>query len=134
MTRYPVDYPGKRSLSEAEAQRVLQSGAPEPEWFEPWAERGVHLSKATARDYGYFHVYSIAGSFQYDFASWPTKGGLARGLETLWHHHIGRGLQEDPGYPRCEECQGVMYFMPDELPKLRLVVELDDPEDEEEDE
>jgi hypothetical protein len=125
VTRFPADYPGKRSLSDIDAQRVLQSG-PDPKWFEPWAERGVHLSNATSHGYGYFHVYSIAGSFQYDFAAWPTEEGLSLGLDALYHHHTGRGFQEDRTYPRCEDCQGVMYFMPDEPLRLRLVIEQDD--------
>ncbi|GLI28503.1 hypothetical protein ARHIZOSPH14_27450 [Agromyces rhizosphaerae] len=131
MTRYPSDYPGKRSLSETEARRVLQSG-PDPTWFEPWAERGVNLSNATSHPYGYFHVYSVAGSFQYDFAAWPTEEGLCWGLEALWNHHTGRGLQEERSYPRCEECQSVVYFTADEPLRMRLVIEQDD-EDEDED-
>lgn len=126
--RIPADYPGKKSLTETEANNALRNG-PELTWFEPWAVRGVHLSDATSFAYGYTHVYSTDGAFNYDFAAWPNKEGLALGLDALWHHHTRRGLVLDPTYPRCENCQGVVYFMADEPPHLKIVIEQDDEED-----
>jgi len=130
-----VNYPGKKHLTESEAAEVLSTGSPKPEWFEPWAERAVWMGNETAHQFGYTHVYSIAGSFQYDFAAWPTKEGLGAGLEALWRRHVGeRGFGDDPTYPACEGCQGVVYFMVDEAPRLRLVVELDSDDEQEADE
>lgn len=125
-----ADYPGKKHLSKTEAMDALSRG-PKPEWFEPWVQRGVMLSSLTEHGYGYIHVYSIAGSFQYDFAAWPDQEGLSLGLDALWHHHTGRGLQLDADYPRCEDCQGVVYFTPDQPIRLHIVVEQDDELDDE---
>ncbi|MGM7699442.1 hypothetical protein [Microbacterium sp. A84] len=122
--RVPADYPGKKYLTESEQNKVLASG-PDPKWFEPWAERGVHMTDATKYGYGYIHVHSTHGSFNYDFAAWDTKEGLGRGLEDLWERHQDKPNRLD-SYPKCEGCQGVVYFMPDEPLHLRLVVELDD--------
>lgn len=122
-----VNYPGKKYLTEAEATEVLSTGSPRPEWFEPWVERAVWMGNETTHQFGYTHVYATAGSFQYDFAAWPTKEGLGAGLEALWRRHAGeRVVGDDPSYPACEDCQGVVYFMPDEAPRLRLVIEFDD--------
>jgi len=128
-----VNYPGKKRLTEAEAAEVLRTGSPEPKWFEPFAVQGVWLGRETKHGYGYVHVYSIDGSFQFDFATWNTKEGLGAGLEALWRHHTRQGLQQDPTYPRCEDCQGVVYFVPDELPRLRLVIEYDEDDDPDDD-
>jgi hypothetical protein len=91
-------------------------------WLEPWVERGVMLANLTKHDYGYLHVYSIAGSFQYDFAAWPTEESFRWGLQALHQHHTRKG-PIDRSYPKCEECQGVVYFAPDQPPRLHLVIE-----------
>jgi len=122
-----VNYPGKKRLTQAEQAEVLRTGSPYPKWFEPWATHGVWLGRETKHSYGYVHVYSIDGSFQFDFATWNTKEDLGRGLEALWRHHSPEGDPfGEPGYPRCEECQGVVYFIEEEGPRLRLVIEYDD--------
>jgi hypothetical protein len=127
-----VNYPGKKRLTEAEAAEVLRTGSPRPEWFEPWAEHAVWMGRETKHGFGYVHVYSIAGSFQYDFAAYPTKEGLGSGLEALWRLHNGKlGPTDDPSYPKCEGCQGVAYFMPDEPPHLYMVVEYDEDDEDE---
>lgn len=127
MTRRFVDadYPSKKRLTETEMHDELRNG-PDPDWFQPWAERGVMLGNLTTHGYGYIHVYSIAGSFQYDFAAWPTEEGLRYGLQALHSHHTRQGLVLDRTYPRCEECQGIVYFAPDQPPRLHLVIEPDD--------
>jgi len=124
--RIPVNYPGKKSLRETEAVGALKRG-PELHWFHPWAKRGVNMSDAHPQGYGYFHIYSANGAFNYDFAAWPTEEGLRYGLETLWQHHTGEGIPDDPTYPRCERCESVMYFVPDAAaePRLYGVVEHD---------
>lgn len=124
--RSPAGYPSKKRLTEADQNNVLRHG-PDPKWFEPWAERGVNMSDATEASYGYFHIYSQDGAFNYDFAAWPTEQGLRWGLDALWERHH----KPDPnGFPQCTDCRSVMYFMPDELPRMYGVVEADDPEDE----
>ncbi|WP_315070325.1 hypothetical protein [uncultured Microbacterium sp.] len=124
----PADYPSKKRLSEAEALEALDHG-PKPEWLEPWIERGVMLANLTKHGYGYVHVYSVAGSFQYDFAAWPDQEGLNWGLDALWQHHSKQSPLGDRSYPRCEECQGIVYFTPDQPVRLHLVVEQDDLDD-----
>ncbi|MCZ4301339.1 hypothetical protein [Microbacterium oxydans] len=109
-----ANYPGKKRLTETEMDRVLRDGPP-LEWFEPWAERGVMLARMTSHGYGYFHVYSEDGSFQYDFAAWPTEEGLRWGMERLHKEHTD-----------CQGCRGVMYFTPDQPPRLHIVVEQDE--------
>ncbi|AZH79147.1 MULTISPECIES: hypothetical protein [Microbacterium] len=129
MKKFPADYPSKHSLTETEANNALQFG-PDLAWFEPWAERAINISDVTTHAYGYTHVYSSHGSFNYDFASWPTKEGLALGLEDLWRDHTGRGFTTtDRTFPKCQDCQGVVYFAPDEPLRLYLVIEQDDDED-----
>ena len=126
--RIPVQYPSKRSLSESEAANALKRG-PELHWFHPWAKRGVNLSSTHPQTYGYFHTYRREdGSFNHDFAAWPTEEGLRYGLEALWEHHTGEGITEDPTYPRCDKCESVMYFVPDVAaqPRLYGVVEHDE--------
>lgn len=118
-----ANYPGKRVLTWAEAESVLRHG-PLPAWFQPWAERGVILPGLTRHGYGYLHVYSVDGSFQYDFAAWADQEGLNWGLESLYK-----------GHSRCDDCRGVLYFVPDQPLKLRIVIEKDDlPRDDEVDE
>ncbi|OAN29000.1 hypothetical protein A4X17_05280 [Plantibacter sp. H53] len=125
----PASYPGKKRLTEAEQNEELRSGPP-PEWLEPWVKRGVMLADLTKHGYGYIHVYSIAGSFQYDFASWPTEEAFRWGLLSLWEHHLGRTPAVDRTYPKCEECEGVVYFAPDQSARVRVVIELDEEEPE----
>lgn len=125
--RVEAGYPGKRYLTETEAQNDLKHG-PELHWFHPWATRGVNMADSHPQGYGYFHVYSRDGAFNYDFAAWPTEEGLRHGLEALWNLHGGQGITTEPGYPRCDECESVMYFVPDSaaVPRLRAVIEWDD--------
>ncbi|QKJ19180.1 hypothetical protein [Microbacterium hominis] len=126
-TRIKVNYPSKRSLTETEAANVLKHG-PDLRWFEPWAARGVNLSDTQAQGWGYIHIYSVGGAFNYDFASWPDEAGLRAGLEALWHRHTGEGIQTDPTFPKCDKCESVMYFVPDSaaVPRLYAVIETDD--------
>lgn len=130
----PADYPSKRSLTETEANNALKNG-PELKWFEPWAERAVNISDITPHPYGYTHVYNTAhGGFNYDFASFGNKEDLALGLEDLWRRHTGRGFTTDPTFPKCRDCQGIIYFAPDEPLRLYLVIEQDDDGDDPSDE
>lgn len=122
--RIPADYPARKFLTEAEAKRNLQRG-PELRWFEGFAERAIDMTGATQHGYGYVHSYLLAGAFRYDFAAWDTEEGLARGLESLWHDHGGRGMRTDATYPRCDECLSVVFFTPDEPPRLFAIVEPD---------
>ncbi|WP_194411291.1 hypothetical protein [Microbacterium cremeum] len=124
-----ANYPNKKRLSESEQTELLRSG-PHPEWFEGWAERGVMLARMTSHSYGYFHVYSDGnGSFNYDFAAWDTEEGLRWGLQALHSHHVGQGPR-DLTYPKCEDCRGVMYFTPDQAPRLHMVIEQDEDDSE----
>lgn len=122
--RIPADFPGKQSLTEVEAAHSLQRG-PDLKWFEPWATRVIDMTGVNRGQYGYVHVYMRNGGFRVDSASWPTEEGLARGLEDLWRDHGGEGLRSDPSYPRCDDCLGVSYFVADEEPRLRAVIEPD---------
>ncbi len=70
--------------------------------------------------YGYIHTHGGQESFQCDVATWASQEGLNWGLEALHKSHS-----------RCDECQGVLYFMPDEPLRLRLLVEEDDLDEEE---
>lgn len=120
MTRYPADYPGKRSLTEAEANRVLADG-PDLKWFESgWAEHGVLLGDVSQR-YGYIHVLPADEDDdqprKYDIHLFDDRQGLAWALELLHDEH-----------PECpsDDCLGLMYITPDEPIRLRLVIEEDD--------
>jgi hypothetical protein len=110
-------YPSKQWLSRSEAMHVLKDG-PLPKWFEPWAAHGVLFAGLTEHGYGYVHVHGSGGALQCDVATWTTQDGLNWGLQDLHMSHS-----------RCDECQGVLYFAPDEPLRLRLVVEVDDEED-----
>lgn len=121
MSAQRVDYPSRRVLSKPEAMRVLQSG-PDPKWFEPWAEHGVLFPGVAKRRYGYIHVHGSPESLECDVATWDSREGLSWGLEALYKRHS-----------RCDQCQGVLYFAPDEPLRLRLLVEVDDLDDEEAD-
>jgi hypothetical protein len=112
-----ANYPSKKRLTETERNDLLAHG-PKTSYFSPWAERGILLVRLTSHAYGYIHVYSQQGSFQYDFAAWDSQEGLNWGLEDLWKRH-----------PDCDACQGVIYFQPDEPLRLYMEIEADEEED-----
>lgn len=114
-----ADYPSKRHLTRSEAMDVLRHG-PDPKWFEPWAEHGVVLPGVTERKFRYGYVHMSGGTN--DVRMFLDREGLSWGLEALHKEHS-----------KCDECQGLFYFGPDEPLRLRMVIEADDSDDEEAD-
>jgi hypothetical protein len=123
--RVRADYPSKQTLTETEVIRVLRDG-PDPKWFQPWADQVILFPGLTKHSWGYIHVYSSNGSFQYDFAVWADKEGLSWGLEDLHGRHTTRSRKSS--YPRCDDCLGILYFVPDEPLRMYLVIEVDEEE------
>lgn len=120
MTPIPADYPGKKALTEAEANRVLANG-PDLKWFESgWAEHGVLLAN-TSKRYGYIHVLPADEDDDqprtYEIHLFDDRESLAWALDFLHEQH-----------PECpsDECLGLFYITPDEPIRLRLVIEEDD--------
>lgn len=106
-------YPGKSGLSKYEVEQVRAHG-PAPSWFEPWATRVVMFPDVVDEPYGVIHLHAEAS----DVFTWPTRDGLSRGLDALYRAHT-----------KCHQCQGVLYFTAD-VPRLRLVADPSDSDDE----
>ena len=108
-------YPSKAGLSKFEVEQVRDHG-PNPKWFEPWAQHVVLFPGVVEQVYGLIHIHGD----QSDVSTWGNPVGLSRGLDDLWRAHAD-----------CDDCGGVLFFALDE-PSLRVVIELDDEDEDEE--
>lgn len=124
-----ADYPSKTWLSEAEAMDVLRRGA-DPAWFEPAYQRAVIIPHRSARAYRYglIRVYGDSAAPEaYDVQlSWDREG-LAWALEAQWSGLFPDARKGEPRLP-----YDVFFFSADQPLKLRIVIEEDDREDDDE--
>lgn len=105
-TVVPVDYPGKKLLTEAEAMEALRSGPPLA-WFMPWLrETPLRFASMTKRGgYGYCHMSggSEGPAFKVDIRTFWTREDLQWALDTM------HGLHK-----RCDDrCDGLVFWTPD---------------------
>jgi hypothetical protein len=104
-TTVPVDYPGKKLLTEAEQNSVLRNG-PSLEWFKPWLrETALRFPDMAKGGYGYAHLSggSEGPAFQIDVRTFHTREDLQWALDTL------HGLRA-----RCDDkCDALFYWTPD---------------------
>jgi hypothetical protein len=107
-------YPSKAGLSKFEAEQVRDHG-PNPTWFEPWAQHVVLFPGVAPEPYGLIHLHDD----QSDVSTWSSADGLSRGLDALYRAHTD-----------CDGCQGVLYFALDEPTRFRVVLQLDDDDEE----
>ncbi|GAA1850006.1 hypothetical protein ACFQZV_07295 [Microbacterium koreense] len=100
-----ADYPGKKTLTEAEATSHLRHG-PKLAWFMPWLRETPlrFLGMRKRGGYGYAHVSGGSeGPYKIDVRTFWDEEGLRWGLDTL---HGLRGHCTD-------DCDGLYYWTPD---------------------
>ncbi|WP_347756819.1 hypothetical protein [Agrococcus sp. ProA11] len=107
---------------------VLRRGA-DPAWFEPAYQRAVIIPHRADRPYRYglIRVYGDSAAPEaYDVQWFWDREGLSWALEAQWSGLVPNARQGEPRLP-----YDVFFFTADEPLRLRLVVEVGDFDDDE---